>query len=598
MAVEFVHLHVHSQYSMLDGALKVKDLPVRVAALGMKAVAVTDHGNMFGALSFYKAAKAAQIQPIVGCELEIAKDGSNLHLPLLAQSPEGYKNLVWLVSQGHILPDPSGVEGLPCIGINTLDGHTKGLVALTGCMGGYVPQAVLEHGEQAGIDALTRLRDLFEPGNLYVELQDHGLVEQQVLNKILADLAQRLDLPLVATNDVHYPARTDAEAHLFLSRINTGRSYEEAKEQHHGSSEMYLKSPQEMADRFAAFPSAITNTLAIAEKCALKLKLGEPMLPSFPVPQGLDTEGYFRHIARSGLDSRFSDFDKISKQVDRDSYRARLEIELDVISAMKFPGYFLIVWDFIRYAKEQRIPVGPGRGSGAGSLIAYVLGITDLDPLQHDLLFERFLNPERVSMPDFDVDFCTEGRDRVIDYVAHKYGRERVSQIITYGSMAAKAVVRNAGRVLGHNYGFVDRIAKLIPFELEMTLEKALEKEEELRKLYESDDDVRELIDLARSLEGLVSNAGMHAGGVVIAPSVLTDFAPLFVEEGGTSVVTQFDKDDVEAAGLVKFDFLGLRTLTVIALAVRIINEARAQSGEQPLDMAKMPPSSLGAKTF
>ena len=456
MTAEFVHLHVHTQYSLLDGAVKVKDLVKRVAAGGMRAVAATDHGNMFGAITFYKAAKEAKIQAILGCEIDVAgRGGHGVHLPLLAATSEGYRNLIRLVSDSQISGAPISIEALAA--------RSRGLVALTGCMGGFVAQAVLEEGEARGREALATLRDVFEPGSLYVELQDHGLPEQPVLSEILVRLAGELNLPLVATNDVHYAERSDAEAHLYLSCIKTGRSLDEAKERHHGSSEMYLKSAPEMVELFAAHPQAIRATLEVAEKCHLSLKLGEPMLPSFSVPAGYDTEGFFRHVAREGLRARFAELEEQGKAVDRDVYAKRLEAELDVIAQMRFPGYFSIVWDFIRHAKESGIPVGPGRGSGAGSIVAYAMRITDLDPIPYNLLFERFLNPERVSMPDFDVDFCMDRRDEVIAYVQRKYGESSVGQIATFAELKSKSVVKDVARCIGITPTEAQQIANLIP---------------------------------------------------------------------------------------------------------------------------------------
>ncbi len=572
---EFVHLHVHTQYSMLDGAIKVKNLVKRAAAAGQKAVAITDHGNMFGAITFYKAAKDANIKAILGSELEVAAHGHAHHLPMLAATEDGYKNLVWLVSRGHVAPEPSGPAGAPTISLETLEGRTKGIVCTTGCMGGVVAQAVLEQGVEAGYRALGRLKELFEPGSLYVELQDHGLPEQPVLNGILADLAKRVDLPLVATNDVHYAGKDDAEAHLYLSCIKTGRSYQESKDRHHGSSEMYLKTAEEMERLFSAHPDAVKNTLEIAEKCALKLKLGVPMLPRFPIPEGFDEEGYFRHVSREGLNQRFAEFAKVSKTVDHDVYKKRLEWELDVICKMKFPGYFLIVWDFIRYGKEHGIPVGPGRGSGAGSLVAYALRITDLDPLPYNLLFERFLNPERVSMPDFDVDFCMDRRDRVIAYVQQKYGEESVGQIATFAELKAKSVIKDVARGLAISPIDAQAIANLIPQKSPAetyTIAESLELEPKLRARFETEPVTRELLTQAQKLEGLTRHAGKHAAGIVIAEGPLWDHVPVFRDEKSGAYVTQYYKDDVEQAGLVKFDFLGLKTLTVVDIAVRLIN--------------------------
>jgi DNA polymerase-3 subunit alpha len=576
MPDEFVHLHVHSQYSLLDGAVKVKDLVKRVAGGGMRAVAVTDHGNMFGAISLYKAAKEAHVQAILGCEIEVcARGGHGHHLPVLAAGSEGYQNLVWLVSRGHVAPPAEARPGAAAVAFDDLAAHAKGLVGLTGCMGGLVSQAVLEEGEGRGREMLATLRDVFEPGSLYVELQDHGLPEQSVLNDILVRLARDLELPLVATNDVHYAERTDAEAHLYLSCIKTGRSLEEAKERHHGSSEMYLKSPAEMAALFAAHPGAVRETMAVAEKCKLSLKLGEPMLPSFRVPEGYDVEGYFRHVARDGLARRFEEIAAQGRSIDRESYARRLETELDVIAKMNFSGYFLIVWDFIRHAKESGIPVGPGRGSGAGSIVAYAMRITDLDPIPYGLLFERFLNPERVSMPDFDVDFCMDRRDEVIAYVQRKYGESSVGQIATFAELKSKSVVKDVARCIGITPVEAQQIANLIPRKTPAetyTISEALGIEPKLKQLYETDARVRELLDQARKLEGLTRHAGKHAAGVVISEGPLWDHVPVFRDDKTSALVTQYYKDDVEQAGLVKFDFLGLKTLTVLDIAVRLVN--------------------------
>jgi DNA polymerase-3 subunit alpha len=592
MSAEFVHLHVHTQYSLLDGALKVKDLVKRVASGGMRAVAATDHGNMFGAVTLYKAAKEAKIQAILGCELEVVggtaraqgSDNRSIqpgHLPLLATSAEGYRNLVWLVSQAHVRGSSVTMEDVKA--------RAKGLVALTGCMGGLVAQAVLEEGEARGREALASLRDAVDPGGLYVELQDHGLPEQPILNEILVKLARELDLPLVATNDVHYAERTDAEAHLYLSCIKTGRSLEEAKERHHGSSEMYLKSPDEMAKVFAAYPEAVRATLEIAEKCQLVLKLGEPMLPSFQVPAGYDAEGYFRHVARKGLEARLAELDDQGKRVDRDGYARRLESELDVIAKMNFAGYFLIVWDFIRHAKETGIPVGPGRGSGAGSIVAYAMRITDLDPIPSGLLFERFLNPERVSMPDFDIDFCMDRRDEVIAYVQQKYGEESVGQIATFAELKSKSVVKDVARCIGITPTEAQQIANLIPRKTPAetyTIGEALEIEPKLKAMYGRDPRVRELLDQARKLEGLTRHAGKHAAGIVISEGPLWDHVPVFRDDKSGALITQYYKDDVEQAGLVKFDFLGLKTLTVLDVAVRLVN-ARPGMGAT-LDLSRI----------
>ena len=573
---EFVHLHVHTQYSMLDSSLKVRDLTRRVGALGMSAVAVTDHANMFGAISFYKAAKEAGVQPILGVELEVGAGAHAHHLPLLAASEAGYRNLAWLVSRGHVSPDPAAPAGSLAVSLDDVATRTKDVIALTGCMGGVVAQRVLEEGVDAGRAMLGRLAEMFERGSLYVELQDHSLPEQGVLNPILADLAKRLDLPTVATNDVHYPTREDAEAHLYLSSIKSGRSHEESKERHHGSSEMYLKSPEEMHTLFSAHPEALKRTLEIAERTKVKLRLGEPMLPTFTVPDGYTPDSYFRHLSAEGLERRLSELEVTGKRPDREAYRARLRVELDIICQMRFPGYFLIVWDFIRFAKESGIPVGPGRGSGAGSIVAYALRITDLDPIPYNLLFERFLNPERVSMPDFDVDFCMDQRDRVIAYVQRKYGEDSVGQIATFAELKAKSVIKDVARAMGVLPIEAQQIANLIPSKNPAetySIAESLEVEPKLKARFETEPRTRELLKQAMKLEGLTRHAGKHAAGVVISEGPLWDHVPVFKDPKSGAYVTQYYKEDVEQAGLVKFDFLGLKTLTVIDIAERLISQ-------------------------
>ncbi|MEZ4315058.1 MAG: DNA polymerase III subunit alpha, partial [Polyangiaceae bacterium] len=446
MAHEFVHLHVHSQYSLLDGALRVKELAARAKKLGMSAVALTDHANMFGAIQHYKACQAAGLLPILGCEINVARTWASTgarpgdeavdHLVLIASNNEGYQNLVRIVSEGHVR-QASSIG--PSVSLDFVAQHKAGIIGLTGCIGGVLAQRVMEQGEGAARAELERLRASFEPGSLYVELQDHGLPEQPVVNGILGRAAADLELPVVATNDVHFGAREDGESQLFLSCIAKNHVFAEEHEAHHGSYEMFFKPAEEMAHVFRDNDAAIKSTLEIAERCqGMKLKLGVPQLPRFPVPEGFDTASYFRKVARDGLDKRF---EELPYAPDREAYRKRLELELDVIVKMDFPGYFLIVYDFIREAKAQGIPVGPGRGSGAGSLVAYAMRITDLDPIPYGLLFERFLNPERVSMPDFDVDFCMDRRDEVIRYVGQKYGTSSVGQIATFHEMKARSVI-------------------------------------------------------------------------------------------------------------------------------------------------------------
>ncbi|MEN9527984.1 MAG: hypothetical protein RLY56_1935, partial [Pseudomonadota bacterium] len=581
----FVHLRLHTEYSLVDSVVRIPELVARVAELGMPAVAVTDEHNLFAMVKFYREALSKGVKPIIGVDLQIREPGERTpasRLTLLCMNDAGYRRLTRLVSRAYL---EGQQRGAPRIDREWLTPEsTEGLIALSGGREGDVGRA-LQQGKTAEARGLIEFWKGLFPDRYYLEVTRTGRDEDEALVASTVTLAIETALPIVATNDVRFLSPDDFESHEARVCIHEGALLADAARPRHYTREQYLRSPQEMAERFADLPEAIENSVEIAKRCSLVLQLGESRLPIYPVPEGQTTEAFLRAESARGLQQRLTRLGN----VDHDTYRARLQTELEVICAMGFAGYFLIVADFIRWARGNGVPVGPGRGSGAGSLVAYSLGITDIDPLQYDLLFERFLNPERVSMPDFDVDFCMDGRDRVIEYVADKYGRTRVSQIITYGTMAAKAVVRDTGRVLGLGYGYVDKIAKLIPFELDITLDSALEKEPELKRLYKEEDEVRNLIDLAKSLEGLTRNAGKHAGGVVIAPSVLEDFTPLYCEEGGGSVVTQFDKDDVEAAGLVKFDFLGLRTLTVIDHAVRTINAVRAKRGEAPLDIADLP---------
>ena len=590
---EFVHLRLHTEYSLIDSVVRVDDLVGAVAKAGMHAVAVTDQNNLFSMVKFYKAALAKGVKPIIGVDLLIKEAGERVQpsrLTLLCQSQTGYANITRLVTRAYLEGQQKGV---PCIDRGWLTHETTaGLIALSCAAEGDIGRALVNARESEAEKALDLWLELF--GNrFYIELQRLGRPGEESYIAAAVTLASRRGVPVVATNDVRFLKADDFESHEARVCIHDGALLADSGRPRRYTQQQYLRSPQEMAALFADVPEALANTVAVAQRCSLVLKLGQPRLPQYPVPGGLSTAQFLRDESDRGLQARMA---AMPVPPDAAAYQGRLKLELDVICQMGFEGYFLIVADFIKWAKENGVPVGPGRGSGAGSLVAYCLGITDLDPIDHALLFERFLNPERVSMPDFDVDFCMDGRDRVIDYVAVKYGRERVSQIITYGTMAAKAVVRDVGRVLGMSYGFVDKIAKLIPFELGITLDDALTKEPELKRLYDTEDEIKGLIDLARSLEGVTRNAGMHAGGVVIAPSVLTDFAPLYCDDTGGNVVTQFDKDDVEAAGLVKFDFLGLRTLTIIDWALKIINRIRGEKGEPPLDINFIPMDD--AKTF
>jgi len=591
MQPSFVHLHLHSEYSLVDGLIRIKPLAKAVAEQRMPAVAVTDQGNLFAMVKFYRAAMAAGVKPIIGADLWVhnpQNPNQPTRLVLLCKDNEGYRNLTHLVSKTYL---EGQHRGIPMLDKGWLAGYSNGLIALSGGRSGDIGQALLAANTDEAERLLAEWQAWF-PNCFYLELQRTGRDGEEAYIHAAVDLAIRRDIPVVATNDVHFQRQGDFDAHEVRVCIHDGRTIDDPRRPKLYSEQQYLRSPEEMQALFADLPEAITNTVEITKRCNLELTLGKNYLPDYPVPPGMTIADYLAAESRRGLEVRLKtilDPTASDYAAQRQEYQDRLELELKVINNMGFPGYFLIVADFIKWAKENGVPVGPGRGSGAGSLVAYALTITDLDPIEYDLLFERFLNPERVSMPDFDVDFCMEGRDRVIDYVAERYGRDKVSQIITYGSMAAKAVIRDVGRVLGHPYGFVDRIAKLIPFEIGITLEKALEQEEVLKELYEQDEEVQALIDMARSLEGLSRNAGKHAGGVVIAPSKLTDFTPLYCEQGGQSLVTQFDKDDVEAIGLVKFDFLGLRTLTIINWAVHAINSQRTAHGEAAIDISAIP---------
>jgi len=579
MSAGFVHLHVHTEYSMVDSTVRIPGLVERCAKEQMPAVALTDQNNLFGLVKFYRQAIAAGIKPIIGLDLRIENDDDPDHpftLLLLVQNNDGYRNLSELVTRSYI---EGQVRGEPRARREWLTkDRCQGLLALSGGREGDIGRAIVSGNDDLMNESLERWLGVFGD-RFYLELIRTGRAGEEDVVRQNLKLAAEKNAALVASNDVRFLDRDGYNSHEARVCIHDGRGLADVDRPRHYSESQYLRTPAEMTELFADIPSALENSVEIARRCNLDLQLGNSVLPAFPVPEGQTEAEFLESEARVGLDAALAvkfAAETIPRQ-ERDAYSApyfqRLKIELGVIQSMGFPGYFLIVADFIRWAHENNIPVGPGRGSGAGSLVAWVLGITDLDPLQHVLLFERFLNPERVSMPDFDIDFCMEGRDRVIDYVAERYGRERVSQIITFGTMAAKAVIRDTGRVLGQPYGFVDRIAKQVPFEVGITLEKALEESAELASMYRDDEEVAAIIDLAKSLEGLVRNAGKHAGGVVISPGPLTDFAPLYCEEGGTNVVTQLDKDDVEAVGLVKFDFLGLKTLTIIDWAVHIVND-------------------------
>ncbi len=580
---DFVHLHVHSEYSLLDGAARIGDLVEAAVRCEMPALALTDHGSMFGIVDFYKACRKAGIKPVLGCEVYVAPRGMQdkqsgidekmTHLVLLAENETGFRNLLAVVSRGYT----HGFYYKPRVDKELLAGHAEGLIALSGCLAGEPASMVLHGDVEKAKRAAAEYRDIFGAGNYYLELQDHGLQDQIQVNRELVRISSELNIPLVATNDIHYVKPADAEVQDILLCIQTGKTVNDPGRFRFESREFYFKSGREMAELFAEQPAAITNTLAIAERCSVNLDFDSYHLPEYRVPPNYDADSYLRELCYQGARKRYGE---LTEAVER-----RLNYELGVIREMQYSSYFLIVWDFVRFSREKGILVGPGRGSAAGSLVAYALGITNLDPLPYGLLFERFLNPERVSMPDIDIDFCYERRNEVIDYVFEKYGRDRVAQIITFGTMAARAAVRDVGRALGMPYGEVDRVAKLIPAELGMTIDKALATPE-LKALYDEDPQIKRLIDMARALEGTPRHASIHAAGVVIAKDKLTSHLPLYRTADGV-VSTQFAKETVEELGLLKMDLLGLRTLTVIGDAVEMIRKdygIRLDIEEIPLD--------------
>ncbi len=579
----FVHLNVHSEYSIVDSLIRIDELIQEAVRHKMPAIAITDEVNLFALVKFYRKALEAGIKPIVGAEFLVKIDDDVTRLVVLCKNETGYKHLRELLSRAY----SEGREtDRALIKRDWLFESSEGLIVLSGC-DGDIARAFQQGNFSLAKERLAAWIRAF-PSDFYLALRRTERPQEDEFIHFAVELSQAFQVPVVATNDIRFIKQDDFEAHETRVCIHQGYTLDDENRPRGYSDQQYFKSQEAMTALFSDIPEALTNSVEIAKRCNVKLPLGKIFLPNFPVPKSMTTEAFFVAEAKKGLSHRLQTTSRDSGYT-LEQYLTRLEHEMSVIKKMGFAGYFLIVADFIRWAKEHDIPVGPGRGSGAGSLVAYSLGITELDPLVHELLFERLLNLERVSMPDFDVDFCMEGRDRVIDYVAERYGHESVAQIITYGTMAAKAVVRDVGRVLGMPYGFVDKIAKLIPFELGMTLEKALSQEPLLTNRYAQEDEVRTLIDLAKKLEGLTRNAGKHAGGVVIAPTKLTDFVPLYREPDSEHVVTQFDKDDVEAVGLVKFDFLGLRTLTIINWAVETINRSRKQKNEPPLNMLGIP---------
>ena len=587
LSQNFFHLRLHTEFSINDGLVTISPLIERLKSLDMPAVAITDFSNFFALIKFYSAAVKAGIKPICGCDVLVENSsGVRSRMVLLAANNVGYLNLTTLISAIYTEVDPR--QDI-VISQKKLQNHTKGLIALSGAQQSDIGVALMEGNFGQAKKYLDLWETLF-PKSFYLEIQRLGKADEERYIASLIQLAVDSETPIVATNDVRFLSQDDFEAHEVRVCINERRTLDDPRRSRNYTDQQYLKSSQQMCELFFDVPAALANTAEIVKRCNLELNLGVPHLPKYPVPEGETLENYLSELSQSGLKRRFELlFDKESDVENlKECYWARLKQEIEIINRMGFAGYFLIVMEFIQWAKSSGIPVGPGRGSGAGSLVAYALEITDLDPLKYDLLFERFLNPERVSMPDFDIDFCMDGRDRVINHVAELYGKEAVSQIVTFGTMAAKAVVRDVARVQGKPYALADKLSKLIPFEPGMTLSKAFSQEKSLVAFVDSDEDAQEIIEMARKLEGITRNVGKHAGGVVIAPTKLTDFTPLYSEDSGQGLVTQFDKNDVETAGLVKFDFLGLRTLTIIDWAVKMINQQRGQE-QNPIDINSLP---------
>ncbi len=569
--IPFAHLHVHTEYSLLDGANRIKPLVKRAKELGMKHLAITDHGNMFGVIDFYKAAKAEGINPVIGCEVYMAPrdrrenfevDGTKYyHLILLAENAAGYKNLVQLVSKANI----EGMYYKPRIDKDLLREYHEGIICLSACIAGEIPAWILRGDMDRAEKSLQDYLEIFGRENFFIEIQYHGMEQEVKANKGLIELAKKYNIGLVATNDAHYLTREASEFHDILLCIQMSKTVDDPSRMKFFGQEFYLKSPEEMAKLFPEYPEAMSNTVKIAERCHVDFDFENRHLPLFPLPEGMTDEEYLRKLCEDNLSSHYPEETR--------EVRERLEYELGVIHTMGFDSYFLIVWDFINYARSQQIPVGPGRGSAAGSIVAYLLGITDIDPLKYSLLFERFLNPERVTMPDIDVDFCYVRREEVIEYVKRRYGEDHVAQIVTFGTMAAKGAIRDVGRALNMSYSDVSRVTKLIPAELGITIKKALDSTKELKTLYDDSEEVQRLLDFAMGVEGLPRHSSTHAAGIVIARNPLTDYLPVMVSDG--TLVTQYDKDHVEELGLLKMDFLGLRTLTVLDDAIKNIKKNR-----------------------
>ncbi|WNO09884.1 DNA polymerase III subunit alpha [Teredinibacter sp. KSP-S5-2] len=591
MTSQFIHLRVHTEFSLVDSIIRIKPLVAKVAALGMPACAVTDQHNFYGLIKYYSACQGVGVKPIFGADLYLEADDVEAKpylFTMLATNVEGYRNITEIISKSY---QHGQKHGEPFVKREWILEHAPGTIVLSGAKYGEVGQAILGNRIEDAQTALKFWSEAF-PDRFYMELQRTGREgDERYLHKAV-EMAMQWGIPVVATNDVRFMDRKQYGPHEARVCIGEGRALDDPRRERRYSDQQYFKTAEEMVELFSDIPEAVENTVEIAKRCNVDIQLGKYFLPEYPIPEGMTQDEFFTKISYDGLDERLERIlDKSAPDYEerKQVYYDRLQFELDIIIQMGFPGYFLIVMDFIQWAKDHDIPVGPGRGSGAGSLVAYSQKITDLDPLQYDLLFERFLNPERVSMPDFDVDFCMETRDKVIGYVADNYGRDAVSQIITFGTMAAKAVVRDVARAQGKSYGLADKLSKMIPPDIGMTLQKAFDQEEILREFLQNDSDAQEIWDMALQLEGIARNVGKHAGGVVIAPTKLTDFAPLYCDEQGGGLVTQFDKNDVESAGLVKFDFLGLRTLTIIDWAVKMINTQRSAQGEASVDISAIP---------
>ena len=572
----FTHLHVHTEYSLLDGSNKIKEYVARVKELGMNSAAITDHGVMYGVIDFYKEAKAQGINPILGCEVYVAPNSRfdretvhgedrYYHLVLLAENNTGYSNLMKIVSKGFV----DGYYYKPRVDMEVLEQYHEGIIALSACLAGEVPRAITRGNYEEAKEIALKYQKCFGKENYFLELQDHGIPEQQNVNQHLLRMSQELGIELVATNDIHYTYAKDAEPHDILLCIQTGKKLADEDRMRYEGGQYYVKSEQEMAELFPYARQALENTQKIADRCHVEIEFGVTKLPHFEVPEGYDSWSYLNKLCFDGLKERYPQ--------NHTELEDRLNYELGVIKEMGYVDYFLIVWDFIHYAREHDISVGPGRGSAAGSLVSYTTGITNIDPIKYNLLFERFLNPERVSMPDIDIDFCYERRQEVIDYVVRKYGEDCVTQIVTFGTLAARGVIRDVGRVMDLPYAYVDGIAKQIPMELGITIEKALKMNPELRTMYENDESVKTLIDMSKRLEGLPRHTSMHAAGVVISQKSMDEYVPLSRASDGT-ITTQFTMTTIEELGLLKMDFLGLRTLTVIQNAVRM---AQKSSGKQ-----------------